>query len=50
MHIEPFQISVSDFEIDDLGRRLRGSRWASATQSESWQQGTDPTSVRALVK
>ncbi len=36
MHIEPFQISVSDVEIDDLRRRLRDSRWASMTPSESW--------------
>ena len=50
MHIEPFQISVSDVEIDDLRRRLRDSRWASTTPSESWQQGTDTTWLRELVK
>jgi pimeloyl-ACP methyl ester carboxylesterase len=50
MHIEPFQICVSDVEIDDLRRRLRDSRWASATPSEPWQQGTDTTWLRELVK
>ncbi|WP_297356313.1 epoxide hydrolase family protein [Paraburkholderia sp.] len=50
MHIEPFQIRVSDVEIDDLCRRLRDSRWASATPSEPWQQGTDTTWLRELVK
>jgi hypothetical protein len=50
MHIEPFQIRVSDVEIDDLRRRLRDSRWASATPSEPWQQGTDTTWLRELVK
>lgn len=49
MHIEPFQISVSDVEIDDLRRRLRETRWASMTPSEPWQQGTEPTWLREWV-
>lgn len=49
MHIESFQIRVSDVEIDDLRRRLRASRWASATPSEPWQQGADSTWLRELV-
>ena len=50
MHIEPFQISVSDVEVDDLRRRLRASRWASMTPSASWQQGTDTPWLRELVE
>ncbi|MGV2289895.1 epoxide hydrolase family protein [Trinickia sp. YCB016] len=50
MHIEPFQISVSDGEIDDLRRRLRASRWAPMTPSESWQQGADAVWLRELVE
>jgi pimeloyl-ACP methyl ester carboxylesterase len=49
MHIEPFKISVSDAGIDDLRRRLRNSRWASATPSEPWQQGMDTSWLRELV-
>ena len=50
MHIELFQIRVFDVEIDDLRRRLRASRWPSATPSEPWQQGTDTTWLRELVR
>jgi pimeloyl-ACP methyl ester carboxylesterase len=50
VHIEPFQISVSDVEMDDLRRRLRASRWASMTPSAPWQQGTDATWLRELVE
>ncbi len=49
MHIEPFQISVSDVEIDDLRRRLRNTRWASMTPSEPWQQGTEHAWLREWV-
>ena len=49
MHIEPFQVSVSGVEIDDLRRRLRETRWASLTPSGPWQQGTDPAWLREWV-
>jgi pimeloyl-ACP methyl ester carboxylesterase len=41
MQIEPFEIAIPDHEIDDLRQRIRATRWAPATPSAAWQQGTD---------
>lgn len=49
MHIDPFEIRVSDDAIDDLRRRLRATRWASVTPSPAWQQGTENAWLRELV-
>ncbi|CAE6722622.1 epoxide hydrolase family protein [Paraburkholderia haematera] len=50
MQIEPFQIAVPEAEIDDLRRRIRATRWAPATPSPAWQQGTDSTWLRELAQ
>ena len=49
MHIEPFQIAVSDDALDDLRTRLRATRWATATPAPAWQQGADHAWLRELV-
>ncbi|SDE33230.1 epoxide hydrolase family protein [Paraburkholderia lycopersici] len=49
MDIDSFEIRVADQALDDLHRRLRATRWACATPSPAWQQGTDNAWLRELV-
>jgi pimeloyl-ACP methyl ester carboxylesterase len=49
MQITPFQIAISDADIDDLHRRIRATRWAPMSPSPPWQQGIDLTWLRALA-
>ena len=37
--IRPFEIKVSDAEIDDLKRRLAQTRWANKETVDDWEQG-----------
>ena len=37
--ITPFRIEIPDGELDDLRRRLRGTRWPDAETVEDWSQG-----------
>lgn len=37
--IEPFEISVSDQELEDLQRRLRATRWPERETVDDWSQG-----------
>jgi pimeloyl-ACP methyl ester carboxylesterase len=37
--IQPFQISASDEELDDLTRRLRATRWPDPEPVDDWSQG-----------
>ena len=37
--IQPFQISASDEELDDLRRRLRATRWPDKETVDDWSQG-----------
>lgn len=37
--IQPFQISASDEELDDLRRRLRATRWPEKETVADWSQG-----------
>ena len=37
--ITPFEISVSDAEIEDLKRRLAATRWPDAETVDDWSQG-----------
>ena len=37
--ITPFRIEASDAEIDDLGRRLRATRWPEREPVDDWSQG-----------
>ncbi len=44
--IEPFRISASDAELDDLRRRLRATRWPDRETVDDWSQGI-PARLRA---
>ena len=37
--IQPFQISASDEQLDDLRRRLQNTRWPDAETPDDWSQG-----------
>ncbi|MCP3985014.1 MAG: epoxide hydrolase 1 [bacterium] len=37
--IQPFRISASDEQLDDLHRRLRNTRWPEAETPDDWSQG-----------
>jgi len=43
-------ISVSEYEVDDLRSRLRGTRWPERWPVDGWDAGTDPTELRRLVE
>src|ERR1700761_7271737 len=49
MQTQPFQIAIADQDIDDLRQRIRATRWAPATPSPAWQQGTDTVWLRELA-
>jgi pimeloyl-ACP methyl ester carboxylesterase len=46
---EPFSISVSDAEIDDLHRRLRATRWSPEVENDDWRYGTNGDYLRDLI-
>lgn len=47
---ERFEISVSDSELEDLRRRLAGTRWPDEIPESGWRYGADLTYVRELVE
>ena len=46
--MEPFTITVSDDELDDLRTRLRNARFTTPS-GRGWDAGTDPAYLRQLV-
>jgi epoxide hydrolase len=47
--IEPFDVDVADDDLEDVRRRLAGTRWPSPAPEPGWEQGTDLAYVRELV-
>ena len=47
--IEPFEIRVSDAELDDLHRRLTNVRWPPDPPGEAWALGTDRAYLEGLI-
>ncbi len=47
--IEPFDVDVADDDLEDLRRRLAGTRWPSPAPEPGWEQGTDLAYLRELV-
>ncbi len=47
--LTPFQVSVSDAEIDDLKLRLQLSRLPERETVEDWSQGVPLAKVQALI-
>ena len=48
--IEPFQIDVSDAELEDLQRRLENIRWPPDSPGEPWSYGTDRAYLQELLE
>jgi pimeloyl-ACP methyl ester carboxylesterase len=47
--VRPFTVSISDAEIDDVKRRLAGTRWPDPETVRDWSQGVRVENARALV-
>ena len=47
--IEPFELRVSDAQLADLNRRLRGTRWPERETVEDWSQGVPLAYLQDLV-
>lgn len=48
--IQPFQIHTSDAELEDLGRRLRATRWPDAETVGDWSQGVPLAYVQEVCE
>ncbi|HEY7152124.1 MAG TPA: alpha/beta fold hydrolase [Solirubrobacterales bacterium] len=48
MKPEPYEISVDQTVLDDLGRRLEQTRWPRQPAGEGWELGADVEYLRAL--
>ena len=46
---DPFEIHVSDAELEDLHRRLESVRWPGDTPGEVWSYGTDRGYLEELI-
>jgi epoxide hydrolase len=46
--VEPFRIAVGDAELDDLGDRLRRTRWPEPETVDDWSQGVPYAYMREL--
>jgi pimeloyl-ACP methyl ester carboxylesterase len=46
---ERFRIEVPDADLDDLRKRLAGTRWPGDLDNDSWQYGTNEVFLRELV-
>ncbi|MFV0257040.1 MAG: epoxide hydrolase N-terminal domain-containing protein, partial [Acidimicrobiales bacterium] len=44
--MEPFRIAVADDVLDDLSRRIRGTRWPEAEPVGDWSQGAPVPDVQ----
>ena len=47
--VEPFEVRVSDAELEDLGRRLQSPRWPPDSPGEPWSYGTDRAYLEELI-
>ena len=48
--IEPYRVSVSDADLEDLQRRLENVRWPPDSPGEPWSYGTDRGYLEELVE
>lgn len=49
MHPKPFTIHVREETLNDLKRRLKGTRFPNKSQDAGWSNGTDLTYMKDLV-
>src|ERR1700748_1482274 len=50
MQIRPFQIDVSQTEIDDLRRRIAQTRWPDQFEDAGWELGVEQRYLRGLME
>jgi pimeloyl-ACP methyl ester carboxylesterase len=48
--LRPFQVSVPDEELADLGRRITGMRWPSRETVGDWSQGVQLATMQELAR
>jgi pimeloyl-ACP methyl ester carboxylesterase len=48
--VQPFEVAISDAEIDDLQRRLRTTRFPEKETVDDWEQGVPLAYVRELTE
>jgi pimeloyl-ACP methyl ester carboxylesterase len=48
--VTPFRIEVSDADLDDLKRRIRGTRWPNPEPVDDWTQGIPLAYMRELAE
>lgn len=48
--LEPFSIAVADDVLEDLRRRLAGTRWPRASEGDDWGRGVDLRELRELCE
>lgn len=48
--VRPFTAAIPDAEIDDLKRRLAGTRWPNAETVADWSQGVRLDHMRTLIR
>jgi pimeloyl-ACP methyl ester carboxylesterase len=49
LRITPYEVAVDQAVLDDLGARLRATRWPDPAPGPAWSQGTDLDYLRDLV-
>jgi len=49
MQVKPFAIAISDEQLEDLGLRLRLTRWPDAIEGMGWEDGTDRAFLQGLA-
>ncbi|WP_406643023.1 epoxide hydrolase family protein [Amycolatopsis sp. WGS_07] len=47
--VRPFAVSIPDSDIDDLKRRLAGTRWPDPETVDDWSQGVRVENARSLA-
>jgi len=49
LRAQPFQVHIAGSVLEDLGKRLRATRWPQPAPGPAWSQGTDLDYLRALT-
>jgi pimeloyl-ACP methyl ester carboxylesterase len=50
VHIEPYCIDIDERDIEDLRRRIDGTRWPDAVAGAGWDYGADVDYMRDLAR
>jgi len=50
MQVKPFAIAICDEQLEDLGLRLRLTRWPDAIEGMGWEDGTDRAFLQGLAR